>query len=288
MKIYILPVSNEVKPAHGFISPAHNQDYGCEQDILVWLLQHPEYLTDDPAQADFNLFQPFWNRFYTNHWGAKWEVLQDEILRLVSRNRSTFTVCEYDVSSLQPFIDLCNMTVFTASRNGDKGIDIPLLCSPHQEKTHNLNRRYLASFMGKFETSGYRGQIQEALQGRNDVYLSPGIDTRQYVDLFLNSEIALAPRGHGGQSFRFYEAMQFACVPFLIGDLDTRPFKRWLDWDSCSLYTNDVAIVARILDSDWLPGELRQMGHLARQLWQNEIGYGQWCKYLIKELEVIC
>lgn len=153
MKIYILPLNDIVKPAHGFIAPAHNSDYGIENDWPIWLQSHPEMITDNPAEADWDYFGAYFNRYYCQYWGDKWEVLQDEILRTVSRNRPTFTLVEYDITTLQPQLDLCNMTIFTASRNGDKGIDIPLLCSPHtiiKEWNGNNTRRWLASFMGKF------------------------------------------------------------------------------------------------------------------------------------------
>lgn len=284
LKIYILPVSPEFRPAHGFIAPAHNQDWGVEQDADQWLREHPEYITWNEAEADYFWFQPYWNRYYCNYWGAHTEELQEEILKRVSRNRPTFTVCEYDPHTLQPHLDLCGMTVFTASRNGEKGIDIPLLCSPHQEVELSAERRWLASFMGKFETSDYRGKMQEVLAHWNDVYLSTGINTRAYVDLMANSYIALAPRGHGGQSFRFYEAMQFECVPFLIGDLNTLPFPKWIDWSKCALYTDDVNKIESLLDSHSL-GTLRKMGQEARRLWSDELHYGKWEKYLIQILE---
>jgi len=281
MKIYILPIHNDFRPQHGFIAPAHNLDYGIENDFECWLREHPEYITWDANEADYHYLPIYWNRYYCQYWGEHTDELQAEILKLVSRDKPTFTICEYDPQVMQPHLDLCNMTIFTASRQGEKGIDIPLLCSPHQEIPLPDNRCYLASFMGKFETSDYRGKIQERINHRPDVILFPGMGTKAYAELMANSEIALAPRGHGGQSFRFYEAMQFETVPFLIGDLDTRPFKKWIDWDACSLYTGDVNEIESIMDSgrDW-----RTMGREARRLWQDELHYGKWEKYVIKVL----
>lgn len=280
LKIHILALNENVRPSQGFISPAHNQDFGCEQDAECWLREHPEYLTHNPDEADWFYFQPYWNRFYTRYWGEHTDELQAEIERCVNRNRPTFTIVEYDPMVMQPWLDLCNMLVFTASRQGEKGVDIPLLCSPHQDVSLPDRRQYLASFMGKFETSDYRGRMQDRLAHRPDVFMSAGQGTIPYIVLMADSEIALAPRGHGGQSFRFYEAMQFETVPFLIGDLDTRPFKQWIDWDACSLYTADVNEIETILDSgrDW-----RAMGKAARQVWR-DLHYRQWEKYVIKIL----
>jgi hypothetical protein len=288
MKIYKLPVDRTLRPSTGFRAPAHNQDYGVEQDFENWLLSS-EYLTDSPGEADFQYLPIYWNRYYCNHWGSQQsvEVLQTEILRLVSTNIPTFTICEYDVVSMQPSLDLCNMTIFTASRHSDNGcIDIPLLCSAHTELPYKEDRKYLASFMGKFETHGLREEMRQSLGGREDIYLSESVDTQAYVELMADSYIVLAPRGYGGQSFRFYEAMQFGCVPMLIGDVDTRPFKRWIDWKKSSFFTSLMPILTLNTLADNYE-TMKIMGQNAKQLWQNELHYGKWCKYVIKELEIL-
>lgn len=285
MKIYKLPVSDILRPPTGFRAPAHNLDYGVEQDFEQWFDAHPEYLTDNPNEANFHYLPIYWNRYYCNHWGDKTDVLQAEILRLVSRNTPTFTISEYDVVSMQPFLDLCNMTIFTASRHSDNGcIDIPLLCSAHAELPYKPERKWLASFMGKFETHGLREQMRQVLDGRSDVYLSKSVDTQAYIELMAESYIALAPRGYGGQSFRFYEAMQFGCVPMLIGDIDTRPFKKWIDWDRYSLYS-DCDNINETLPSATFAASFPTVGKRAMELWQNELHYGRWCKYVLRELE---
>lgn len=286
MKIYILQPNDIVRPASGYRAPEHNLDWGVEQSLEYWLYQHPELITDNPNEADFDYLSIYFNRFYTAHWGSdeSVEILQSEILRCVSRNRPTFTICEYGIKTLQHNLDLCNMIIFTAGRMAkDDCIDIPLLCSPHEWTPEPSQRKWLASFMGKFETNEYREYMRQALDGRQDVYLSAGQGTRPYVELLANSEIALAPRGFTGQSFRFYEAMQFATVPLLIGDLDTRPFKQWIDWDSCSLYTNDANKLPELLDLA-KQMDLRAMGEQARYLWQEHIHYGKWEQYVIREL----
>ena len=259
-----------------------------EQDFEQFLLTHSEYLTDNPDEADFQWFQPYWNRYYCNHWGSNESVgvLRAEILNLVSRNIPTFTICEYDIVDMQPSIDLCDMIVFTASRHSDNGcIDIPLLCSPHRELPYKKNRKWLASFMGKFETHGVREEMRQALQNRDDVYISKSKDTQAYIELMADSYIALAPRGYGGQTFRFYEAMQFGCVPMLIGDIDTRPFKRWIEWWEFSAYSSRGDIDATLSMAKAGIDLTKEMGQRARQVWQNELHYGKWCKYVLKELE---
>jgi hypothetical protein len=288
MKIRILPVAKEFQPdKQNYRMPTHGRDWGVEQDLLGWLRQHPELITDDPGEAAWDYLPVYWNRIYINwNWGQDGhDKIQNEILRLVSRNRRTFTVCEYDIKSMQPFYDLCNMVVFTASRRDsghDGNIDIPLLCSPHSLPPRMPEKRYLASFVGNLQTDGIRLEMQETFAGQGDIeILNDNRGPEFFVNLMLSSYIALSPRGHGGQSFRFYEAMDLGVVPYHIGTPDTRPFKRWIKWDECSLYAPTVINVQLPNDTT----RLKTMGWKARNVYRNQLQYGKWCPYVLKELE---
>jgi len=286
MKIHILPVAKEFQPdKQNFRMPTHGQDWNVERDFYKWLLNHTHLTTGKPEEADWDYAPFFWNLLYINwQWGEGGrDKIQNEILRLVSRNRPTFTICEYDIRQMQPFYDLCNMVVFTASRRGDSDdIDIPLLCSPHTIPQRMPEKRFLASFIGNLQTDGIRMEMQEKLQHEQGVEIKHGDKGPEFfVNLLLSSYIALAPRGHGGQSFRFYEAMDLGIVPYHIGTPDTRPFKKWIDWDKCSLYAPTV-------DDVWLPRdetELKSMGWRAHNIYREQLQYGKWCPYVLSELE---
>lgn len=289
VKIRILPVDQQFQPdRQNYRMPTHGADRGVEQDWIEWAVQQPGLITDNPKEADWDLFQPFWNRYYIQSWGQeRLEELQNEILRLVSRNRPTFTICEYDIQDMQKFFDLCGMVVFTASRRNDDhpyNIDIPLLCSPHELPGRMPEKRFLASFAGNLKTDGIRMEMREVFEGQGDVQVLDGNwGTGFFVNLLLSSYIALAPRGHGGQSFRFYEAMDLGIVPYHIGMPDTRPFKQWIDWDECSLYAPTVEDVQ--LERDKI--DLAQMGWNAKGVYRNHLQYGEWCPYVLKELECL-
>lgn len=285
VKIYTLPVHPEFQPDHQNFTSSPLQQYGVEQDFLWWLQAHPELQASEPAEADWDYLPLFFNRIYVNAWGKDTYAVQAEILRLVSRNRPTFTIAEYDLHTFHPDLDLCSMAVFTASRRGELGIDIPLLCSPHPIPSPLPDKRWLASFVGNLNTFTPRPEMAEALAGRGDVWLehaSKGID--YFAQVMLQSYIGLAPRGYGGASFRFYEAMQLGVVPLLIGDLDTRPFKRWLPWDAVSLYLPDCAKLNELLDSVDAQ-DLALMGVQAQRMYQDALAFGKWPEYVLKELE---
>jgi hypothetical protein len=289
VKINILPVDPAFQPdRQNYRMPTHGRDWGVEQDFRHWLYQRPDLLADSPREADWDYLPVFWNRYYIESWGQEGlEELQDEILHLVSRNRPTFTICEYDVQDMQPFYDLCGMVVFTASRRDDaheRNIDIPLLCSRHDRPATLPEKRHLASFAGNLATDGLRLEMAERFAGREGLKILNGNwGPEFFTELLLESYIALAPRGHGGQSFRFYEAMDLGVVPFHIGTPDTRPFRRWIDWEACSLYAPTVAEM-------WLPEDreaLLEMGTLAQQIYEGHLQYGQWCRFVLKELSCL-
>lgn len=286
VKIWILPVDEEFQPDHQNFVSSPKQEYGVEQDFLWWLEKQPDRLAATPQEADWDYLPVFFNRYYVNSWGQTGlDELQAEILRLVSRDRPTFTVCEYDIISMQPFYDLCGMTVFVASRKEQNAaIDIPLLCSPHQAAPPPDQRRWLASFVGNLSTHSPRPEMVEALAGRDDCHVEHADKSPQYfANLMLDSYLALCPRGYGGQSFRFYEAMQLGICPLLIGDIDTRPFQRWLPWDKVSLYRPNVEGL-----SDYLDGldraKLLRMGKRAKDMYEHCLQFWQWPRYLLKEL----
>jgi len=293
MKIYILPVRKDFQPESQSLKyPRHNKDYGVEQDFYKYLLRHSELTVQKPEEADLYYLPIYWNRYYVNHAYGKsgWEELQQEVDRKVVDDRKTFTIYGY---SRGPLVKLGRATVFLVSRRTKEGIDIPLLCSPHRVPLFNRipllkpSKKYLASFIGRLSTHPIRQEMAKCLENRDDVYISEGNKgTRFFVKKMLESYIALCPRGAGGSSFRFFEAMQLGVVPFLIGDTDTRPFKEFINWDGVSFFSKSVSDLNDRLNS-LQPFDLLSMGKRATRLWRQSLTYQKWCRYVIQELEEI-
>ena len=288
MKIYSLPVQAEFQPSkQNYRSPTHGRDWGVIQDFHQWL-QTSEHLVSSQHEADWDYLPIFWNRLFINwNWGKDGiDKIQQEISRLVSRDRPTFTICQYDINYMQPFFDLCDMVMFIASRQDKKNcIDIPLLCSEHKYESRPP-KKYLASFVGNVEIDGHRVQMNNRFVDRRDIYIEQANHGPKYfVDLMLQSRVALAPRGFGGSSFRFFEAMQLGVVPYMIGNIDVRPFKRWIDWDACSFFSVETVEVENRFEDKKVLARLDDMSQRAKQVWYEQLRYGKWCKYVIKELE---
>jgi hypothetical protein len=285
MKIYILPIDEKLRPkSQPFSYPNHNSDYGVEQDFYNYLVASENNLTDNPSSADFHYLPVYWTRWHLNHDYGKTGI--DEMQRLVDEalvdSKKTFTVCQYDDG---PSVNLGGSIVYLASRKNESNLDIPLLSSPHKKPIFKKNKKYLASFIGRVSTHPLREKMVDALLNRKDILIKDGNKgTSYFVNQTLSSYVALAPRGYGGSSFRFFEAMQLGVVPFLIGDYDTRPFKSYIDWDSCSFYTNDASKIEKILDSHSIE-DLLLLGKNSQEVFQSKLNYKKWCNYLLLELE---
>lgn len=231
--IRLLQVPRELQPESQWLDwPPDCLQYGVEQDFLKFLEQG-DALVD--TGADWYYFPMFWNRHYLNQpIDRRMDIERLQVLldATVFRPERTFTVCEYDPLFLQPALDLRGMTVFTANRAGEypRGVfDIPLLLYPHSltVRTMESRRVIFASFIGHLGTHIIRKEMELALKEMDDCFVT---SEPHRIDKFLlvmrDSYIALAPRGDGAQSFRFYEAMQAGVVPLYISDIDARTSKK--------------------------------------------------------------
>ena len=210
--------------------------------------------------------------------------LRKYVDRAIRDDKKTFTICQYDDG---PLVDLGDTRVFLASRKAGEGSDIPLLSSPHKKPLWPIRKKFKASFAGRIATHPIRSQMAEALRHRSDVAIVDGDHgARFFVRLALSSYAALAPRGYGGSSFRFFEAMQLGVAPILIGQFDTRPFKKYIDWAGCSFFVSEPSSLPELLDSVD-ESTLLDLGGKAAAVYGTQLAYGKWCELVIRELEEI-
>ena len=299
MKIYRIDVKPEFRPSiQNFVWPPQNRragwDFGVEQSFDNWLLAHPDLLCDQPVDADWCYAPGYWNRYFINtpdadgHWGGGVEALAEEVYRCRQFGDRVFTISEADERVLHPQVDWGDMVMFCASRRqASKDIDIPLLAAPHVVPKNLPPKKYLACFLGNLATDGIRMQMREALEHRMDCRIEhANYGDDYYAMTILESYIALAPRGQGAASFRFFEAMNLGVVPLYVSDLDCRPFQKWLGWDFCSLWTKDASSLNAMLDS-YDKQALLRMGEMAKRTYDDHLAYGKFGRYVIKELELL-
>jgi hypothetical protein len=245
----------------------------------------PELVATDVASADFVYLPIFWTRYHlSNEYGRfGLEELQagaDEVLRL---GKPTFTICQYDDG---PKIKLGETRLYLSSRKTDEGFDAPLLASPPPTPflKGQKTKKHLASFVGRADTHEVRRHLLDSLKGIDSAYSNTkSMRPRKFSRLLRESVITLAPRGYGGSSFRFFEALQCGSIPWLIGDLDTRPFKDDIDWDRGSFYSSSVddfhQKFSRLQEFDLNTMEQFVIDELAPRF-----RFGAWNELLIRDL----
>ena len=287
MKLFVLPLDEKFRPSREVPPyPPHDKGYGVEEDFFDYMREHPEMIADDASGADYHYLPVFWTAYHVNHEHGRTgqRELNERVKSVLLNSDKTFTICQYDDG---PRIDTGRTLLFLAARIKQNGIDIPLLSHPHSLTLKNqidrFRKSFTASFIGALKTHEIRKDMAHILKERSDILISSG-STAVFREIMLRSLVALCPRGSSGNSFRFYEAMQLGVVPFLIGDLDTRPFKDVIDWDKCSLYCEHPSHILPTLKR-YSRRQLLCMGRAAKRVYQEYLTYGKWCPYVLEELQ---
>lgn len=292
MKIFVLPIPKDfVHVPHLLNYPAYSKSYVMEADFYMYLQKNKHLLTEFPESADWHYLPVGWTDYYINSNNTldkdKMDLLESEIHKVLLDPSKTFTVCQHDDGIVFNSVDIIT---FLASRKGSVGIDLPLLAKPlHFPRllSRLFPRPFKSSFVGRIGTHPIRASILTTFSQLPKVKIVNGYQgTSRYFLNMLLSRSVIAPRGYGGNSFRFYEAMQMGRVPILIGDRDTRPFKNYINWDECSFYFEDNTKCLNMLmemDNRTLDG----MGSNARKVWQNYFHKQHWCEFVLQELNSI-
>lgn len=289
MRIYILPVDKQFQPKGSRLEgPPHNVGYTIEKDFLNYL-ENSDMLTSDPNKANWHYLPIFWTYWNLNHnYGKDGKTeLKEMVDRATIDKNKTFTVCQYDGG---PGVDIGKTKLFLSAKTSEEiGIDVPPLVKPH--KHIHSDKKYLASFVGKTKTHPIRKEMFDdlGLNCRRGVYLEDRSKGEDYfVKTICESDFTLCPRGSAGNSFRFFEAMQLGSIPILISDIDTRPFKKFIPWDDFSFYVKSMEELHKLLDelmvrqSCWIS----MISKKVKQVWKDCLWNQNWCKYVIKELEL--
>jgi hypothetical protein len=220
------------------------------------------------TDKDGRLYIPaLWTNFQIEQWfPQRRDYMQNVLNTWISENPSAngyFVVVQHDDG---PMLRLPPNTIIYGACNGQ--IPLPLIYEDLQHKLENrcknpMSFKYktiLCSFVGSV-THNVRKSIIDMYQ-RNPRYkfsLRQGWTNQVQVDhqkLFieytLNSKFALAPRGYGKSSFRFFEILKLGCIPVYVwDDKEWLPYKDVLDYDKfcVSIHVSELEILDEILMS---------------------------------------
>ena len=285
-RISIVGIPNWARPRRApFRYPKYAQDYGIEQDFEAFLLYSYDHLSESHEESDFVYLPIFWTRLHLNNNYA--QVGRERLQELVDPWVEAFgdrllTVCQYDDG---PLVDLGNATIYLGSRRTPVGHDAPLLATPLPRFKKGYVRGQKYAFAGRLNTHPIRQQLFEAF--RDDQRFSFQVRTpkrpKRYARFLSEAQVALCPRGYGGSSFRFFEALQVGAVPWLIGEFDTRPFKSQIDWNNYSFYSASVGDFIQQLEQQ-TQEEIDSRLEALRMNGLGSLRLGGWGDLLIQEL----
>jgi hypothetical protein len=217
-----------------------------------------------------------WTNFQIEGWfnarKAEMQSILDEYIANTKtmdnqNNKGYFTVVQYDDG---PLLKLPENTLVYGACSGT--IPIPLI---YQDINNTLDTKYnkflecnqnidarniLCSFVGT-NTNYVRQTIFNTL-GKNSKFIlnytnnwSASVDIgKQYnfIDTTLKSKFALAPRGYGRSSFRFFEIIKLGAIPVYVwNDIEWLPYKDHIDYSEFSVSINvaDIGKLPEILES---------------------------------------
>ena len=191
-----------------------------------------------------------WTNFQIECWfSSKKQEMQNLLDLWISNNPSEngyFTIVQYDDGAL---LNLPKNTIVYGACSGN--IPIPLiyedinktLASYPKKKFHE--KQLLCSFVGNITSNHIEPNVRQMMfntLSNNDKFKlihsggwTPSVN-KNLQDLFItttiNSKFALAPRGYGRGSFRFFECFQLGTIPiYLWNDIEWLPFKNIIDYD---------------------------------------------------------
>ncbi len=190
-----------------------------------------------------------WTNFQIESWFPRNKINMqnslDEWLKNNPCEYGYFTVVQYDDACL---LKLPENTIVYGSCSGS--IPIPLIYQDINNTLENIpknkfnDKDVLCSFVGNITSNNIQPNVRtlmfDVLSNKNNFKLvnsggwTPNVDTNKqniFINTTLNSKFALAPRGYGRSSFRFFEILKLGTIPiYLWNDKDWLPFKDEIDY----------------------------------------------------------
>lgn len=212
-------------------------------------------LVDEPLEQDVNYLAVPWTI-----------VIKRKLLHRLQNIRldGGFTICQhFRFEEIIPLLRKIGIDVlFTPHIEQGKVYDgITVLPFPHfaQNGVNPANEKdILYSFVGTASSQRVREKIFK-LPKKKDIAIierngwsASTVDkdhNKEYRDILARSRFALAPRGHGVSTIRFWESLQAGAIPVLLADGTLLP--SYIDWDACTIVVpeENVAQVDAIIRS---------------------------------------
>lgn len=283
--------------------PPFKKGLYLEEYFLEYMKQHN--LTHDTQGRKY--LPILWTNFQIEDWfNNRKDEMQHILDEYISTNycdKGYFTIVQYDDG---PLLKLPTNTIIYGACSGT--IPIPLI---YQDTTNTLDTRFsehqsnnntkaiLCSFVGT-NTNYVRKSVFDTLSNKPDFVInytnnwSANVDINKqnnFIDTTLRSKFALAPRGYGRGSFRFFEIIALGVIPIYVwDDIEWLPYKDHIDYNDFAISINvkDIANLETILKSILASSKYLDMLEKLNQIKKDKIFELDYlCNYIITKANYI-
>jgi hypothetical protein len=211
-----------------------------------------------------------WTNFQIKEWfESKKEEMQNSLNKWLQENPSEngyFTIVQHDDG---PQLNIPANTIIYGACSGN--IQIPLIYQDINNTLTNIpkksfsEKQILCSFIGNITSNHIQPNVRDIMKKTLSVNRkfiifdsggwTPSVDVdlqKKFVDVTRDSKFALAPRGYGRGSFRFFECFQLGTIPiYLWNDIEWLPFKNVIDYSRLciSLHISQINSLEQTLES---------------------------------------
>ena len=177
-----------------------------------------------------------------------------------------FTIVQYDDG---PKLNIPENTIVYGACSGN--IPIPLIYQDINNTLVNIHKKsfsekkILCSFIGNITSNHIQPNVREIMKNvfeKNPKFVfynsggwTPSVNVnlqKIFVNTTIDSKFALAPRGYGRGSFRFFECFQLGTIPIYIwNDIEWLPFKNVIDYSRLciSIHISQINNLEKKLES---------------------------------------
>jgi hypothetical protein len=217
-----------------------------------------------------------WTNFQIEGWfDSKKNEMQQILNNWIQENPSEngyFTIVQYDDG---PKLNIPTNTIVYGACHGN--IPIPLIYEDNRNTFENIPKKQfneksiLCSFVGNITSNhvmpNVRVEMFNILSNNQNFRLinsggwTPDVNKdlqNIFMQTTINSKFALAPRGYGRSSFRFFECFQLGTIPIYIwNDINWLPFQDKIDYNKLCIVIhvsklNDLySIISSITEEEY-------------------------------------
>ena len=211
-----------------------------------------------------------WTNFQIEGWfeskKLEMQIALNNWLRENPSENGYFTIVQYDDG---PKLNIPENTIVYGACSGN--IPIPLIYQDINNTLVNIHKKsfsekkILCSFIGNITSNHIQPNVREIMKNvfeKNPKFVfynsggwTPSVNVnlqKIFVNTTIDSKFALAPRGYGRGSFRFFECFQLGTIPIYVwNDIEWLPFKNEIDYSKLciSIHISQINNLEKKLES---------------------------------------